>query len=305
MTTSHSSPVLSSCAPTRPGHARLRLGGPRPQHRVLRRGPLKCPGPQRHLRRRRARGESGSRRCTKTAAPARGRRWPISPSWSTCPSAEGTRSSCAASRCTRAPSTACSLPRVPLLGSLQRQDGDAVTSTRPCGAHAHVEQHIERLKDSGLLAFPFSDLEANRTWMANVMMAADLVRWFQLLCLDGPWAKAQPKALRWGLFHAPGRLVRTGRRHVVRILSGWPVPTRYSAPTEDSTSSTDRSRLRSVGTHGARARPEWPWRSEMTTQTHTNGAPRRADETKSRRPNFAASINRSRATSGHLVNDRS
>lgn len=89
-------------------------------------------------------------------------------------------------------------------------------------AHAHVEQHIERLKDSGLLAFPFSDLEANRTWMANVMMAADLVRWFQLLCLDGSWAKAQPKALRWDLFHAPGRLVRTGRRHVVRILSGWP-----------------------------------------------------------------------------------
>ena len=53
-------------------------------------------------------------------------------------------------------------------------------------------------------------------------MAADLVRWFQLLCLDGTWAKAQPKALRWGLFHAPGRLVRSGRRHVVRILSGWP-----------------------------------------------------------------------------------
>ncbi len=72
------------------------------------------------------------------------------------------------------------------------------------------------------MAFPFSDLEANRTWMASVMMAADLVRWFQLLCLDGTWAKAQPKALRWGLFHAPGRLVRSGRRQVVRILNGWP-----------------------------------------------------------------------------------
>jgi hypothetical protein len=89
-------------------------------------------------------------------------------------------------------------------------------------AHAHVELHIQRLKDSGLLSFPFSDLEANRTWMATVLMAADLVRWFQLLCLDAHWAKARPKALRWGLFHAPGRLVRSGRCQIVRILDGWP-----------------------------------------------------------------------------------
>jgi hypothetical protein len=107
-------------------------------------------------------------------------------------------------------------------GHYSDQDGDPVELDQTMRAHAHVELHIARLKDSGLLAFPFSDLEANRTWMASVMMAADLVRWFQLLCLDGNWAKAQPKALRWGLFHAPGRLVRTGRRHVVRILSGWP-----------------------------------------------------------------------------------
>ena len=107
-------------------------------------------------------------------------------------------------------------------GHYTDQDGDPVQLDLTMRAHAHVEQHIERLKDSGLLTFPFSDLEANRTWMASVMMAADLVRWFQLLCLDGTWAKAQPKALRWGIFHAPGRLVRTGRRHLVRILSGWP-----------------------------------------------------------------------------------
>ena len=107
-------------------------------------------------------------------------------------------------------------------GHYSDQDGDPVELDKTMRAHAHVEQHIERLKESGLLAFPFSDLEANRNWMASVMMAADLVRWFQLLCLDGNWAKAQPKALRWGLFHAPGRLVRSGRRHVVRILSGWP-----------------------------------------------------------------------------------
>ncbi len=107
-------------------------------------------------------------------------------------------------------------------GHYSDQDGNAFELDQTMRAHAHVELHIQRLKDSGLLAFPFSDLEANRTWMASVMMAADLVRWFQLLCLDGRWAKAQPKALRWGFFHAPGRLVRSGRRHAVRILSGWP-----------------------------------------------------------------------------------
>ena len=89
-------------------------------------------------------------------------------------------------------------------------------------AHAHVENHIARLKDSGLCRFPFSSFEANANWMAVVMLSADLVRWFQLLCCDGYWSCARPKALRWGLFHAPGRIVRTARRSIVRILEHWP-----------------------------------------------------------------------------------
>ena len=52
--------------------------------------------------------------------------------------------------------------------------------------------------------------------------AADLVRWFQLLCLAGDLQAAEPKALRWRLWHAPARLVRSGRRLVVRLLDGWP-----------------------------------------------------------------------------------
>ena len=53
-------------------------------------------------------------------------------------------------------------------------------------------------------------------------LAADLVRWFQLLCLEGALAKARPKALRWSFLHAPGRLVRSGRRLVIRVLDHWP-----------------------------------------------------------------------------------
>jgi hypothetical protein len=52
--------------------------------------------------------------------------------------------------------------------------------------------------------------------------AADLVRWFQLICLDGARVKALPKKLRWSVFHAPGRLVRSARRDIVRVLDGWP-----------------------------------------------------------------------------------
>ena len=48
------------------------------------------------------------------------------------------------------------------------------------------------------------------------------MRWFQLLCLDGSWVNARPKAMRWGIFHAPGRLVRRARQRVVRIIDGWP-----------------------------------------------------------------------------------
>ncbi len=72
------------------------------------------------------------------------------------------------------------------------------------------------------MRFPFSNLEANRTWLFVVAAAADLVRWFQLLCLDGALAIARPKTLRWSFFHAPGRLVRSARREIVRVPGGWP-----------------------------------------------------------------------------------
>jgi hypothetical protein len=100
--------------------------------------------------------------------------------------------------------------------------GDPVTLDADMRAHAHVEEHIGRLKDSGLLRFPFSNLEANRNWLLLVAAAADLVRWFQLLCLDGALASAHPKTLRWSLFHAPGRLVRSARHEIVRVLDAWP-----------------------------------------------------------------------------------
>ncbi len=89
-------------------------------------------------------------------------------------------------------------------------------------AHAHVEDNIKRLKESGLNRFPFADLDANRAWMQLVMTADSLVRWFQQLCCTGTIAKAEPKRLRWTMWHTPARIIRQGRQHIVRIIDGWP-----------------------------------------------------------------------------------
>ena len=101
-------------------------------------------------------------------------------------------------------------------------DGEPVDLDVTMRAHAHVESHIQRLKESGLTRFPFTSFEANANWLMSVALSGDLVRWFQLLCLKGSWKDARPKALRWEIFHAPGRLVYRSRRRIVRLLEGWP-----------------------------------------------------------------------------------
>jgi hypothetical protein len=101
-------------------------------------------------------------------------------------------------------------------------DGDPVDLDVHIRAHARVEDHIRRLKASGLERLPFTDLAANQAWLALICFGADLVRWFQLLCLAGRLAVAEPKTLRWQLWHTPARIVRRSRRSIVRILDLWP-----------------------------------------------------------------------------------
>ena len=54
--------------------------------------------------------------------------------------------------------------------------GDPVALDVTMRAHAHVESHIQRLKESGLCRFPFTKFEANSNWLMTVALAADLVR---------------------------------------------------------------------------------------------------------------------------------
>ena len=107
-------------------------------------------------------------------------------------------------------------------GHYTDQAGDPVILDQQMRAHAHVEDHIKRLKDSGLNRFPFADLAANEAWLCVAGMAADLVRWFQLLCCTGQLAIAAPKRLRWTLWHTPARIVRKAGCDIIRIIDGWP-----------------------------------------------------------------------------------
>jgi hypothetical protein len=75
-------------------------------------------------------------------------------------------------------------------------------------AHANVEDRIRRLKTSGLERFPFADLDANKAWLWLLCLGADLVRWFQLLCLAGRLAAAEPDRPAAALAGATARNTR-------------------------------------------------------------------------------------------------
>ena len=70
--------------------------------------------------------------------------------------------------------------------------------------------------------YPF-EFGANDAWLTLVMIAQTLVCWAQALLLDDPDLKvAEPKTLRFRLWHTAGRIVRHARQVIVRIDRTWP-----------------------------------------------------------------------------------
>ena len=59
-------------------------------------------------------------------------------------------------------------------------------------------------------------------WSQIVMLAHDLIVWTQALLLDGELAKAEPKRLRYRLFHVAARLAFSGRRAKLHLDHDWP-----------------------------------------------------------------------------------
>jgi len=58
------------------------------------------------------------------------------------------------------------------------QEVDPVDLDVTMRAHAHVESHIQRLKESGLSRLPFTNFEVNANWLMIVVLSSDLVRCF-------------------------------------------------------------------------------------------------------------------------------
>jgi len=89
--------------------------------------------------------------------------------------------------------------------------------------HAHVEDRIRAAKATGLRNLPFFEFGANDAWLTLALVAQTLVCWAQALLLDDPDLKvAEPKALRYRLWHVAGRIVHHARRTIVRLDRAWP-----------------------------------------------------------------------------------
>jgi hypothetical protein len=79
-----------------------------------------------------------------------------------------------------------------------------------------------QLRDTGLHNLPLHGFAQNQIWCELAAMASELTAWMQMLALDGPARRWEPKRLRLRLFAAAGRLARGGRRLRLRIAATWP-----------------------------------------------------------------------------------
>ncbi len=85
-----------------------------------------------------------------------------------------------------------------------------------------MEDRIRCGKATGLRNLPFSGFDANDAWLTLVAIAQTLVCWAQALLPDGDLKVAEPKTLRFRLWHAAARLVRHTRRVILRFDRDWP-----------------------------------------------------------------------------------
>jgi hypothetical protein len=87
---------------------------------------------------------------------------------------------------------------------------------------ARVEDRIRGAKATGLANLPFERMRRNAVWLELVLVAQDLICWAQALLLDGELCVAEPKTLRYRLWHVAARVVRHARRLIMRLPRCWP-----------------------------------------------------------------------------------
>ena len=69
---------------------------------------------------------------------------------------------------------------------------------------------------------PSAAFAADEAWLTAVLIAGDLLAWLRGIGLAGALRGATPARLRNTLLPVAGRLIRTGRRVVVRVAAAWP-----------------------------------------------------------------------------------
>ena len=87
-----------------------------------------------------------------------------------------------------------------------------------------AERQICDTKATGLTNLPSHSFAINTAWLQLALTAHDLLAWSRLLLLDGDMAPAEPKRLRYCLFHTAGHLVTTGRRRTCRLSATCVLP---------------------------------------------------------------------------------
>lgn len=104
-------------------------------------------------------------------------------------------------------------------GSHQAQWLDAVHRQ-----HAVVEDRVRCDKAMGLDNLPSQSWTINRAWVLAANLAHDLDVWLRLLTLhdDEELKVAEPLAMRYRLYHLPGKLARHARYRVLAIERTWP-----------------------------------------------------------------------------------
>ena len=88
--------------------------------------------------------------------------------------------------------------------------------------HARVEDRIRNWKDSGLANLPFDSFVRNEAWVATSLIAGALLAWSQMVCFEGPLAKAEPKTMRYRVLHVAALLVHKSRGLILRLDETWP-----------------------------------------------------------------------------------
>jgi hypothetical protein len=101
-------------------------------------------------------------------------------------------------------------------------DGDLAALELRHRQRARVEDRIRAAKATGLANLPFDRWRRNSVWLELVLAAQDLTCWTQALLLDGDLAVAEPKTLRYRLWHVAARIVRHARRVILRLQRSWP-----------------------------------------------------------------------------------